>query len=279
MKNGRIYNTVYFDNAATTWPKPVQVREAVNRALTIYGANPGRSGYQMSLSTSGKIYRCRELAAEFFNLKDPSKVVFVQNCTMALNIVIKGLLKYGGRVVVSDLEHNAVMRPLYAISQKYPIYDVATVYPGDTKRTLESFEKCIRPDTRAIICLHSSNVFGICLPVREIGKLARKYGLVFVVDAAQSAGVAPIDMQEDCIDYLCVLFRSDFWAIRISVLRAPAFPLATAVLMLAKEAPALEENWNWLSSRACKPRSVMTKKTISELCTPNCKPKDAVLRV
>jgi len=127
MKSGRLYNTVYFDNAATTWPKPAQVREAVSRALTIYGANPGRSGYQMSLSTSAKVYRCRELAAEFFNLADPSKVVFVQNCTLALNIVIKGLLKYGGRVVVSDLEHNAVMRPLYSISPKNPVYDVAAV--------------------------------------------------------------------------------------------------------------------------------------------------------
>jgi len=204
MKSGRLYNTVYFDNAATTWPKPAQVREAVSRALTIYGANPGRSGYQMSLSTSAKVYRCRELAAEFFNLADPSKVVFVQNCTMALNIVIKGLLRFGGRVVVSDLEHNAVMRPLYAISPKNPVFDVAAVYPGDIKRTLESFEKCIRPDTRAIVCLHASNVFGVRLPIREIGKLARKYGLAFVVDAAQSAGVAPIDMQADCIDYLCV---------------------------------------------------------------------------
>jgi len=204
MKSGRLYNTVYFDNAATTWPKPAQVREAVSRALTIYGANPGRSGYQMSLSTSAKVYRCRELAAEFFNLADPSKVVFVQNCTMALNIVIKGLLRFGGRVVVSDLEHNAVMRPLYAISPKNSVFDVAAVYPGDIKRTLESFEKCIRPDTRAIVCLHASNVFGVRLPIREIGKLARKYGLAFVVDAAQSAGVAPIDMQADCIDYLCV---------------------------------------------------------------------------
>lgn len=200
MKGG----TVYFDNAATTWPKPYLVREAVNRALTEYGANPGRSGYPMALAASRQVYRCRELAAEFFNLNNPSNVVFVQSCTMALNIVIKGLLKNGGRAVVSDMEHNAVMRPLHAISPGYPVYDVTRVFPGDTERTLESFSRCIRPSTRAIVCLHASNVFGVRLPVREIGMLARRHGLAMVVDAAQSAGVVPIDMQADCIDYLCV---------------------------------------------------------------------------
>ncbi|MDD2361664.1 MAG: aminotransferase class V-fold PLP-dependent enzyme [Oscillospiraceae bacterium] len=195
---------IYFDNAATTWPKPSCVLRAVQQAMTIYGANPGRSGYQMALAASRAIYSCREAAASFFNLENPSNVIFTQNCTTALNIVIKGLLKYGGRAVVSDLEHNAVMRPLNAISVNKPIFDIASVTPGDTPKTLESFQRCIKPDTRAIICLHASNVFGIRLPIREIGELAHRHGLKFVVDGAQSAGVLPIDMNNDSIDYLCV---------------------------------------------------------------------------
>ncbi|HCA30146.1 MAG TPA: hypothetical protein DEP23_11545 [Ruminococcaceae bacterium] len=197
-------DTVYFDNAATTWPKPTIVRDAVQKALTIYGANPGRSGHKMGLAASWEIYRSREAVAHFFNLNNPSNVIFVQNCTVALNIVIKGLLKNGGRVIVSDLEHNAVMRPLHALSKDSSIYEVASVSFGNTQETLNSFRKCITPETKAIICLHTSNVFGIRLPIREIGMLAHEYGLKFIVDAAQSAGVFPIDMQADCIDYLCV---------------------------------------------------------------------------
>lgn len=196
--------TVYFDNSATTWPKPRQVIKAVNLALTECGANPGRSGYSMGLAASKEIYRCREKAAEFFNIDNPANVVFVQSCTIALNIVLKGLLKDGGRVVVSDLEHNAVMRPLSSLCSRNSVYDTAAVVPGNTSKTVESFRRCIRADTRAIVCLHASNVFGIRLPIREIGMLARQYGIKFIVDGAQSAGVLPIDMKADCIDYLCV---------------------------------------------------------------------------
>ena len=107
----------------------------------------------MGLAASQAVYRCREAAAGFFNLDNPSNVIFVQNCTMALNIVIKGLLNNGGRVIVSDLEHNAVMRPLHALSPHKPVYDFARVTPGNTQATVEAFRTCIKPDTRAIICL------------------------------------------------------------------------------------------------------------------------------
>mgnify|MGYP000981604092 CR=1 FL=1 len=195
---------IYFDNAATTWPKPSCVLAAVQRGMTVYGANPGRSGYKMAFAASREIYSCREAAADFFNLDNPANVIFTQNCTTSLNIVIKGLLKYGGRAVVSDLEHNAVMRPLNSLSIKEPIFDIACVTPGDTQKTVEAFRGCIKPDTRAIICLHASNVSGVRLPIREIGELAHMYGLKFVVDGAQSAGVLPIDMKKDSIDYLCL---------------------------------------------------------------------------
>ena len=103
---------IYWDNAATTWPKPAAVRQAVGQALRRYGANPGRSGHALSLQTAEKIYACREAVAAFFGLKDPTGVVFTANCTAALNTVIHGVLERGGRVLTSDVEHNAVWRPL-----------------------------------------------------------------------------------------------------------------------------------------------------------------------
>ena len=139
-----------------------------------------------------------------FNLEDPSGVVFVLNCTMALNIALKGILAGGGRVTVSDLEHNAEMRPLYALSPGNPIYDVAHVVAGNDDATVENFRRTLSSDTKAIVCTHASNVFGIRLPIRRLGALAREKGLLFVVDGAQTAGVLPIDMQEDNIDFLCL---------------------------------------------------------------------------
>ena len=195
---------IYLDNAATTWPKPPCVTEAVVSALKKYGANPGRGGHTMSMAASREVFLCRETAARMFNLEDPSGVVFVLNCTMALNIALKGILAGGGRVTVSDLEHNTVMRPLYALSPGKPIYDVAHVVAGNDNATVENFRRTLSSDTKAIVCTHASNVFGIRLPIRRLGALAREKGLLFVVDGAQTAGVLPIDMQEDNIDFLCL---------------------------------------------------------------------------
>lgn len=195
---------IYLDNAATTWPKPPCVRAAVDRALVVYGANPGRGGHKMGMAAAGEVYRCRETAADFFHAADEAHVIFTANCTMALNMVIKGILKSGGRAVISSLEHNAVLRPLHALSPGRPVYDVARVVPGDDDATVAAFRACITRSTRVIICTHASNVFGVRLPIRRIGELARRHGLLFVVDAAQTAGVCPLDMQEDKIDFLCV---------------------------------------------------------------------------
>lgn len=195
---------IYLDNAATTWPKPPCVAEAVAQALKKYGANPGRGGHKMSMEASREVYRCRETAAKFFHLEDTSHVIFTLNCTMSMNMVLKGILSSGGRVVVSDLEHNAVMRPLHALSPDRPVYDVAHVVPGDDEATVANFRKCIQPSTRAIVCTHASNVFGVRLPITKLGALAREKDLLFVVDGAQTAGVLPIDMQRDQIDFLCL---------------------------------------------------------------------------
>lgn len=202
---------IYWDNAATTWPKPPAVRAAVAEALVHYGANPGRGGHRMSLAASEQVYRCREAAAAFFGLLDPAGVIFTLNCTMALNTVIRGLAESGGRVLISDLEHNSVLRPLHVLSAGRPRYDVAAWSPNDDE-TVDNFRRAIRPDTRLIVCTHASNVFGVTLPIRRLGALAHENGLLFCVDAAQTAGVLPIDMEADGIDYLCVAAHKGLYA-------------------------------------------------------------------
>lgn len=195
---------IYLDNAATTWPKPPSVKRAIYEALTEFGANPGRSGYNFSISTSQQIYKCRETVASFFNAKGPECVAFTLNCTLALNMAIKGILKPGDHVIVSNLEHNAVIRPLHALASQRIAYDIAKVgFTGDQKATVESFERLIKNNTKLIVCTHASNVWGLVLPIEQIGQLAQKYGLFFVVDVAQSAGIIPIDIQKMNIDFLC----------------------------------------------------------------------------
>ena len=194
----------YFDNAATTYPKPVCVVNAVRNALVSYGGNPGRGGHNMAMKVSEKIYSVRSAAADFFHTESQN-VVFTQNCTMSLNMAIKGILKEDDHAVISCLEHNAVTRPIHKMQKDGMItYDIAKVYEGDTRKTVRSFENLIQDDTRAIICTHASNVTGVVLPIREIGALCKKYGIIFIVDAAQSAGVLPIDMQECNINILCM---------------------------------------------------------------------------
>lgn len=194
----------YLDNAATTWPKPPMVRQAMQTALERYGANPGRGGHAMAMKTAEEVYTCRETAAELFGLDDPTRVIFTSNCTMSLNVVIKGILGGGGHAVVSDMEHNSVIRPLEALAERGVTYSTAVVSDDDPAQTVENFRRCIRPDTRLILCTHASNVFGTVLPIGEIGRLAHRYGIPFAVDAAQSAGILPIHMQKDEIDFLCM---------------------------------------------------------------------------
>ena len=158
----------------------------------------------MSMASSEEVYRCRETAADFFHAPDETRVIFTANCTMALNMAIKGILRGGGRALISDLEHNAVLRPLHALSPQHPRYEVVRVTPGNDDATVAAFRARITRSTRVIICTHASNVFGLRMPIRRLGELAHRHGLLFVVDAAQTAGVCPIDMQRDHIDFLCV---------------------------------------------------------------------------
>lgn len=194
---------IYLDNSATTYPKPQGVRQAVQRALTEWGANPGRSGYGMCLRTTQALYEFRVRAADFFGAPGPECVLFQPSCTQALNLVLKGCLQKGDHVVTTDLEHNAVMRPLKALEARGVSYTVAPVIPEDNDATLDQVRHAIGPKTKMVVCTMASNVFGIRVPVERITALAHQYGAKVCVDAAQGAGLVPIHMEESGIDYLC----------------------------------------------------------------------------
>lgn len=195
---------IYLDNGATTYPKPQTVTNAVLRTMREYGANPGRSGHKMSLKAASEIYNCRKEAAELFNINNVENVIFTLNCTESCNIVLKGLLKSGDHVVISCLEHNAVMRPLHELTKYGITYTVASFDPYDNDSIIDSFRKAINNSTKLIICVHASNVWGIRMPIERLTALAHVYGIQIMVDCAQSAGVLPIDLNTNTIDYLCV---------------------------------------------------------------------------
>lgn len=200
---------IYFDNAATTGKKPVGVIRAVESALKELSSNPGRSGHTPSLKAADAVYSVREKTAEFFGASGAENVVFTLNCTHSINCVIKGVLKKGEHAVTSSLEHNSVIRPL--IKEEIP-FDTAYVSLTDDRETLREFERKIHPNTRLVICTGASNVLGKTLPIAEIGALCRDRGVLFAVDAAQIAGVMPIDMREMNIDYLCVAPHKGLYA-------------------------------------------------------------------
>ncbi len=217
---------IYFDNAATTGQKPPEVINAVNRAMREYSVNPGRGGYELSVRCSEKIYECRQKISEFFGANAPERVIFTQNCTSALNMVIKGICRSGDHVVASSLEHNAVARPLYKLQRQGVDVDFAEVIFGDSEATARSFERLIRPDTRLVVCTHASNVTGEIMPIEVIGEICAKHGVPFLVDAAQTAGILDIDMQKLKIDYLCIAPHKGLYA-----------PMGTGVLIALGEIP------------------------------------------
>ena len=194
---------IYLDNAATTYPKPPMVRQAVEVALRRFGANPGRSGYPMSMAASEEVYACRKEVSDFFGGPGPENVVFPLNCTQAVNMVLKGWLHPGDHVVVSDLEHNAVMRPLEALSQRGVAFTAAHVTIGDHDATVNAFRQALTAKTRLVLCTHASNVCGARLPVERIAALCREYRIPVALDCAQSAGILPINMEEMGIDFVC----------------------------------------------------------------------------
>lgn len=195
---------IYLDNAATTFPKPQKVLEAMRYASRTLGANPGRSGHAMSMAAAEEVYRARKLLADFFHCDGAECVVFTLNCTHAINLVLKGMLRGGDHVVTSCLEHNAVMRPLYALAEKGVSVTEVPVTPGNNDVTVNQFRQALRPNTRLVVCTQASNVLGVRLPVERLAALAHEYGIPILVDCAQSAGVVPIDLTDSGIDFLCM---------------------------------------------------------------------------
>ncbi len=195
---------IYFDNAATSFPKPKSVEKAVSEAFGKYGANPGRGGHEMSVKTAEKVYEARQLISDLFNGSGAENVCFTSNCTQALNTAINGLVNRGDHIVISCFEHNSVLRPVHLLKEK-GVADYSVFNVGKTdEETIDNFKNALRYNTKMCVITAVSNVFGDALPLAEIGKIAKEKGIAFVVDGAQGAGVIPINMKEMNVDCLCV---------------------------------------------------------------------------
>ena len=195
---------IYFDNAATTWPKPAAVVDEMMRAVNEYGGNPGRSGHKLSIRATEEIYSCREAICRLFGSEHPENVVFTCSDTMALNLAIKALVKCGDHILISNMEHNSVVRPVSALGQIGVSYSIFNVFPdGSEARVLASMKEALKPETRMVIASHRSNICGMTLPIEAMGQFCREHGLIFIVDAAQSAGVIPIDIERNGADVIC----------------------------------------------------------------------------
>jgi len=193
---------IYLDNAATTRQKPPQVIDAVVQAMTTLG-NASRGAHEGALQASRAIYETRCKIARLFGCGRADHVVFTCNATEALNIAISGTLNHGDHVITTDFEHNSVLRPLYRLEQEGRISLSFVSVEKNLRPSRKDFEPLIRPETRAIVCTHASNLTGDCTDIAAVGALAKERGLLFIVDASQTAGCIPIDMTAMGIDILC----------------------------------------------------------------------------
>lgn len=192
---------IYLDNAATSYPKPFKVYEEVMNCMVNYCANPGRGSHNMAIESALKIMEGRDLISEMFNIKNPLNIVFTSNATEALNIAIKGLLKKGDHVISTVIEHNSVLRPLNSMAK---LGIEVTLISSDKAGFINPLDikEEIKVNTKAIIINHASNVLGSIQDINSIGKIAKKYGVIFIVDVSQSAGCISIDVERDNIDLL-----------------------------------------------------------------------------
>lgn len=192
---------IYLDNAATSHPKPEAVYQAVDHAMREIGASPGRGGYRRGMEANRILFEARESLAALFAIRDSSRVAFTANATEALNLAISGMLRSGDHAVTTTMEHNSVSRPLKAAENRGA---TVTRVPCDRCGRLDprDLAAAVRPETRLIVLSHCSNVTGTIQPIAEIGRLARQAGVPLLVDAAQSAGVIPIDVEAMAIDLL-----------------------------------------------------------------------------
>lgn len=192
---------IYLDHAATSFPKPPAVLEKVMSVMTEYGANPGRSGHKLAMRTNREIFDTREKIANLFHIENPLDIAFTFNCTTALNMAIHGTVGAGDHVVTTSMEHNSVLRPLNALRAKGA--EITIVKAGsDGIVDPKAIEAEIRPNTKLLVSTHISNLTGSVQPIAEFGRIAKERNIIFLVDAAQSAGVYEIDVDAMGIDLL-----------------------------------------------------------------------------
>lgn len=197
---------IYLDNAATTYPKPTAVAESAAEAINTFAGNPGRASHSASIGASAILFSYRDAVASFFGAKSEN-TVFTYNATYALNTAIKASYIYGTHILISDLEHNSVLRPVASVTKStfgsYSVFDSALGERYRVEAIISSIRTKLKPLTRTLVCTARSNVCGAAMPIREIGEFCRKNGLYFIVDASQSAGFDDIDVERDSIDVLC----------------------------------------------------------------------------
>lgn len=211
---------IYLDNGATSFPKPLSVRQNVDISLKKFSANPGRSGHSLSLRAAKEIFECRKRLKELFNVNSEEEIIFTENCTMALNTVIFGLPSEGDHVLISSMEHNSVTRPLESLKDKGVTYSTFD-YSYDDNETVDNVRNLIKPETKLVICTHASNVFGFRFPIERICALCHAYGILFCIDSAQSAGVFDIDVGTNQYDFVCMSGHKSLYG-----------PMGTGVLIL-----------------------------------------------
>jgi cysteine desulfurase family protein len=187
---------IYFDNAASTWPKPPGVKEMMAEVIDQFAANPGRGGHILAMKASKTLFRTRVQLSRLFGIQNPNNLFFYLNATQALNQAIKGLLSEGDHVVTSSIEHNSVRRPLEYLRRTKNVQITYVEPRADQLFYAEDFEQAIQPNTRLMVVSHASNLTGVILPVKELGEVAKKHGVTFLVDASQTAGVLPIHVEE-----------------------------------------------------------------------------------
>jgi len=192
---------IYLDNAATSYPKPKEVGQAMLYFLEKVGASPGRSGHRLSIEAGRMLYQTRESLAELFNVDDPLRIIFTLNVTEALNLALKGLLRPGDQVITSSMEHNSVMRPLRELEKRGVEIKVVPCSPQGVLDPVD-IEREIKKNTKLIVLNHGSNVIGNLLPITVVGEIARRHDILFLVDTAQTAGCYSLDIRKDNIDLL-----------------------------------------------------------------------------
>ena len=192
---------IYLDNAATTFPKPRQVYEAVLDCMENYGANPGRAGHKLAMRAGREIYECRENIAKLLNVSNPMSIVFTHNATDSLNLAIKGVVKSGDHIITTSIEHNSAIRPIKAL-EKNGVEN--TIVKCDKYGHLDPnvIKKAIKPNTKLIVTTHASNVCGTIVDIESVGNIAKENNVLYLVDASQTLGVYDIDVQKINVDMI-----------------------------------------------------------------------------